>query len=85
MKTHKKTHNPQRLYFYQAIDESGGIMREYLFWSLEEALIQLEKPNFVKITKKEYDSFNDSDKKKCFLTKQKGKHWQYFKPKTLNK
>ena len=43
MKIHKKTHNPQRLYFYQAIDESGGIMREYLFWSLEDALIQLEK------------------------------------------
>ena len=43
------------------------------------------QPEFVKITKKEYDSFNDSDKKKCFSTKQKGKHWVYFKPKTLNK
>jgi len=42
------------------------------------------QPDFVKITKKEYDSFNDSDKKKCILTKEKGKHWQYFKPKTLN-
>jgi hypothetical protein len=38
------------------------------------------QPEFVKITKKEYDSFNDSDKKKCIQTKQKGKHWQYFKP-----
>ena len=43
------------------------------------------QPEFVKITKKEYDSFIDSDKKKCVQTKQKGKHWQYFKPKTLNK
>ena len=42
------------------------------------------QPEFVKITKKEYDSFNDADKKKCVLTKQKGKHWQYFKPKNLN-
>ncbi len=42
------------------------------------------KADFIKITKKEYNSLSDSNKKKCILTKQKGKHWQYFKPKILN-
>lgn len=42
------------------------------------------KADFIKITKKEYNSLSDMDKKKCVLTKQKGKHWQYYKPKTLN-
>jgi hypothetical protein len=43
------------------------------------------QPNFIRITKKEYDSMVDAHKKLCYLTKQKNKHWQYFKPKTLNK
>lgn len=37
------------------------------------------EPDFIKITKKEYNSLSDSDKKKCILTKEKGKQWQYFK------
>jgi len=46
---------------------------------------QYLQSDFIKITKKEYDSLTDSQKKLCYSTKQKGKHWQYFKPKTLNK
>jgi hypothetical protein len=38
-----KKHNPQRIYFYQAIGEGGDVMREYLFFSLDDALQQLEK------------------------------------------
>ena len=44
---------------------------------------QYLQSDFIRITKKEYDSLTDSHKKLCIRSKQKGKHWQYFKPKTL--
>ena len=34
-------HNPQRLYFYQAFDGEKTLLKEYLFWTLEDALDQL--------------------------------------------
>jgi len=45
----------------------------------------MKQSDFIRITKKEYDSLNDSQKKLCYSTKQKGKRWQCFKPKTLTK
>jgi len=46
---------------------------------------QYLQSDFIRIKKKEYDSLTDAQKKLCYSTKQKGKHWQYFKPKTLTK
>jgi hypothetical protein len=45
----------------------------------------MKKSDYIKITKKEYNSLSDSQKHLCYFTKQKGKRWQCFKPKTLNK
>lgn len=44
-----KKHNPQRIYFYQAIDENNKIMAEILFFNLDDAFEQ------IKIDEKDYD------------------------------